>query len=66
MLLTDILKTVRGVRGTSLVFQWLGLPASSAGGTGLVPGWGTINKIPPTQDMAKKYKISFKISLLEL
>lgn len=25
-----------------------------------VPGWGTINKIPPTQDMAKKYKISFK------
>ena len=28
------------------MFQWLGLPASTAGGTGLVPGWGTTNKIP--------------------
>ena len=46
VLLTDILKTVRGVWGISLVFQWLGLPASTAGGTGLVPCWGTINKIP--------------------
>ena len=29
---------------TSLVVQWLGLWASSAGGMGLIPGWGT--KIP--------------------
>ena len=30
--------------GTSLVVQWLRLCASNAGGTGLIPGWGT--KIP--------------------
>ena len=30
--------------GTSLVVQWLRLRASTAGGTGLIPGWGT--KIP--------------------
>ena len=29
---------------TSLVGQWLGLPASAAGSVGLIPGWGT--KIP--------------------
>ena len=29
------------IRGTSLVVQWLGLCASTAGGTGLIPGWGT-------------------------
>ena len=28
------------------MFQWLRLPASTAESTGLVPGWGTINKIP--------------------
>ena len=27
--------------GTSLVVQWLRLPASTAGGTGLIPGLGT-------------------------
>ena len=26
---------------TSLVVQWLGLHTSSAGGVGLIPGWGT-------------------------
>ena len=30
--------------GNSLVIQWLGLHASTAGGIGSVPGWGT--KIP--------------------
>ena len=29
------------VRGNSLVVQWLGLHASTAGGMGLIPGWGT-------------------------
>ena len=27
--------------GTSLVVQWLRLWASNAGGSGLIPGWGT-------------------------
>ena len=31
-------------RETSLAVQWLRLHASTAGGTGLTPGWG--NKIP--------------------
>ena len=30
--------------GTSLVVQWLGPHASTAGGVGSIPGWG--NKIP--------------------
>ena len=29
------------VRGNSLVVQWLGLHASTAGGMGLIPGRGT-------------------------
>ena len=33
-----------GQTGNSLVVQWLGLHASTAGGPGLIPGWGT--KIP--------------------
>ena len=32
------------ISGTSLVVQWLGLRASTAGDTGSIPGWGT--KIP--------------------
>ena len=28
-------------QGTSLVVQWLGLCASTAGGIGPIPGWGT-------------------------
>ena len=32
--------------GTSLTDQWLRLSASTAEGTGSIPGWGT--KIPPT------------------
>ena len=30
-----------GGKGTSLVVQWLRRQASSAGGVGLIPGWGT-------------------------
>ena len=44
--------------GTSLVVQWLGLWASTAGGVGLIPGWGT--KIPHAawhdQKLKNKYK----------
>ena len=34
----------KSVGGTSLAVQWLRLRAPSAGGMGLIPGWGT--KIP--------------------
>ena len=35
-----------------MAVQWLGLYASSAGGIGLIPGWGT--KIPQAGDITKK------------
>ena len=35
---------LRLATGTSLAAQWLGLRASTAGGAGSIPGWGT--KIP--------------------
>ena len=31
----------KGEGGTSSAVQWLRLHASTAGGTGLIPGWGT-------------------------
>ena len=34
----------RKARGTSLAVQWLGLCASTAGGTGSIPGQGTKKK----------------------
>ena len=34
-----------------MAVQWLGLYASSAGGIGLIPGWGT--KIPQAGDITK-------------
>ena len=37
-------KCLRCEIGTSLAVQWLGLCASTAGGAGSIPGWGT--KIP--------------------
>ena len=37
--------------GTSLVVQWLRLPASTAGGMGLIPGQGT--KIPHATQHSK-------------
>ena len=39
-------------RGTSLMFQWLLLCTFIAGGTGLIPGWGT--KIPHVFRCAQK------------
>ena len=39
---------------TSLVVQWLRLCASMAGGTGLIPGWGT--KIPHAAWHSQKKK----------
>ena len=39
---------------TSLVGQWLGLCASSAGGLVSIPGWGI--KIPDTKQSDKKKK----------
>ena len=41
-------------KGNSLEVQWLGLCASTAGGTGSIPGWGT--KILHTAQSAKKKK----------
>ena len=43
--------------GNSLAVQWLGLCTSTAGGMGLIPGWG--NKIlPATWHGQKKKKCS--------
>ena len=42
------------VIGTSLVVQWLRLHASTAGGAGSIPGWGT--KIPHALWYGKKKK----------
>ena len=42
------------MRGTSLVVQWLILHASTAGGTGWIPGWGT--KIPQATWRGQKKK----------
>ena len=41
-------------KGTSLVVQWLGLHASTAGGMRLIPGRGT--KMPHAASAAKKKK----------
>ena len=38
----------------SLAFQWFRLHASTAGGTGLIPGWGT--KIPHATRCGQKLK----------
>ena len=40
--------------GNSLVVQWLGLQASTAGDPGSIPGWET--KIPQLRGTAKKLK----------
>ena len=37
----DRIHSFKNILGTSLVVQWLGLRASTAGGTGLIPGQGT-------------------------
>ena len=46
----------QGISGTSLAVQWLRLHASTAGGVGLIPGWGT--KIPHAMWRKKKKKKS--------
>ena len=56
----------RATRGTSLVVEWLSLYASTAGGTGWIPVWGT--KIPHAawysqkQQRALKLKRTFSIN----
>ena len=40
--------------------QWLGLYTSTAGGTGLIPGWGT--KIPPAMWHNQKIIVIITIS----
>ena len=42
--------------GNSLAVQWLGLRASTAGGTGLMPGWGTKILDAMLQGQKKKRK----------
>ena len=39
------------------MIQWLGLCASTAGGTGLIPGWA--NRIPYAAQHSQKKKINF-------
>ena len=52
-----------GAFGTSLVVQWLKLRASTAGGTGSIPGQGT--KIPHACGAAKKKNGCFLVLLVE-
>ena len=46
-------------RGTFLAVQWLRLQASTAGGVGSIPDWGT--KIPRAPQHGKKKKKQKKI-----
>ena len=41
MLVVSLVKNHVEHSGNSLVVQWLGLGASTAGGLGSIPGWGT-------------------------
>ena len=43
---------IKKTTGTSLVVLWLRLRASTAGGMGSIPGWGT--KIPHAKQRGKK------------
>ena len=47
------------VDGDFLAVQWLGLRASTAGGTGSIPGRGT--KIPHAEHMVQPKKIKFNL-----
>ena len=42
------------------MIQWLGLPASTAGGWGAIPGWGT--KIPHATQYGKKKKKVIRVA----
>ena len=46
--------------GTSLLVQWLGLWVSTAGGVGLIPGWGTNIPHAAWHDQKLKNKYKFK------
>ena len=55
-------KVTNLIKGTSLVVQWLRHHSRIAGGTGLIPGWGTKipalrSYIPLHEARAKKKKI---------
>ena len=47
------------LRGTSLAVQWLGLHASTAGGSGSIPGRGTKILHAAQHSQKKKKKASF-------
>ena len=49
------------IRDTSLVVQWLRLHASNAGGTGLIPVWGT--KVPHAVWHSQKKKKGAKLKI---
>ena len=55
---------IKVIFGDSLVAEWLGLCASSAGGTGSIPGWGT--KIPQAACGQKKKKLSLHYTVVLL
>ena len=44
------------MKRASLVVQWLGLSAATAGGTGSIPGWGTKSQYAPWSGQKKKKK----------
>ena len=50
--------------GISLVVQWLRLPASNAGDTSSIPGWGT--KIPTCHVVWPKKKLEKLFYMLRL
>ena len=50
-------RTIKIFSGTSLVVQWLGLHASTSGGTDSIPGWGT--KILSAVQCGQKKKKDF-------
>ena len=52
--MSDTLDVKLQSTGISLVVQWLRLRASTAGGKGSIPGWGT--KIPHAVQRSQKIK----------
>ena len=52
------LKKKKKELGNSLVVQWLGLHASTAGGIGSIPGWET-NNLHATRHGKKRKKGNF-------
>ena len=48
------------MKRASLVVQWLGLSAATAGGTGSIPGWGTKSQYAPWSGQKKKKRLMRK------